>query len=280
MNTNNKSQYNKQSSSNPIAFIAVFQGSQNLYYSFAGVNYDYRFPIEFVLNHELNFGGLCESCMSDGCINGVFIGYCAKCIDELYGLEAVHHKGHGNGMLPGCIERKGWMSGSYYDPARSIWATYMKPTIWAIDGIGCESLCDNMTYMPQQEPDQEMSCCEKTNTDNDATVQEEQQHEKCCITVDDCDDSCDDSAEMTDNDDQEYDDHQEYDAQDCGKRMLIEDLNCETMDNGGEMQSITSQSITSQLPLAAEQNLKRAIANGQVAVRDRIKHTAMYCGNN
>ena len=95
MNTNNKSQYNKQSSSNPIAFIAVFQGSQNLYYSFAGVNYDYRFPIEFVLNHELNFGGLCESCMSDGCINGVFIGYCAKCIDELYGIEAVHHKGHG-----------------------------------------------------------------------------------------------------------------------------------------------------------------------------------------
>jgi len=261
---------NTQSANKSISTVEVFQGSQNLYYKYAGVNYDYRFPLEFALNHEMIYGGLCESCMTDGFMNGVFIGYCVKCIDELFGLSANRYKGRGNGMLPGCIERKGWMSGSYYDPANSIWATYMKPTICTRDGIGCESLCEKMTYMPEHDQDQDQeqdSCCDDSDStidDNDSdAIQPQQQEEVCCsITVDSCDDS----------DGQEYDSHdQEYGYQDHGKRMLIQELDCEC-----ETQTITSLNIAS-LNIAS---LERAIEIGQVAVRDRIKHTAMYCGNN
>jgi hypothetical protein len=145
MNTLNQSSVNQVKQ--PISTVEIFKGSQNLYYTLAGVNYDFRFPLEFAIAHVMDHGGLCKSCLTDGFTNGVFIGYCANCVDVKYGLA----KGKGNGMLPGCIERCGWIDGSYYDPTDSIWETYLKPNQLTRDGIGCESLCEIMTYIPTVE---------------------------------------------------------------------------------------------------------------------------------
>ena len=114
-----------------ITEITVFSGSNNWYYSAFGNIYDIRFPFVFVIAAKFS-GGLCYNCYAHGFKNGVFVGFCAECIDTKYGFE------RGNGMLPGCIERCEWNSGSYYDPKFSVWNTYMKNA--TSDEIGCEKL--------------------------------------------------------------------------------------------------------------------------------------------
>ena len=130
--------YYNNMSSDLIAEIKVFVGSNNLYYSAFGDNYDIRVPIEFALIAKTN-GGLCYDCYTHGFMNGVFVGFCARCIDEKYGFA------RGNGMLPGCIERSGWNSGRYYDPKFSVWKTYMISNQITDDDdadVGCIILAD------------------------------------------------------------------------------------------------------------------------------------------
>ena len=52
--------------------------------------YDYNwyhenFPEAWALNHQEGTGpGQCGNCVDFGCINGIFIGYCANCADYVY----------------------------------------------------------------------------------------------------------------------------------------------------------------------------------------------------
>ena len=129
------------SSNKSIASIEVFSGSNNWYYTMLGQNYDIRFPLEYALIAQAS-GGLCSDCLAHGCINGVFVGFCAKCIDNKYGFA------RGNGMELDCIER----TGQYFDPKYSIWATYMKTRLNYLgdkNEVGCEKL--RTAYILKQE---------------------------------------------------------------------------------------------------------------------------------
>lgn len=102
-----------------IATIQIFQGTHGIYYTYKGKNYDIHFPVEYALHTNL-----CTSCLVHGTYRGVFIGYCAKCIDEKMG------KKFGNGFIGQGIER---IDGDF-----SAWKTYLHHT--KLDTIGCDKL--------------------------------------------------------------------------------------------------------------------------------------------
>jgi hypothetical protein len=102
-----------------IATIQIFQGTHGIYYTYNGKNYDIHFPLEYALHTNS-----CSFCLAHGTYRGVFIGYCAKCIDEKMG------KKFGNGFIGQGIER---IDGDF--PA---WKTYLHHT--KLDNIGCDTL--------------------------------------------------------------------------------------------------------------------------------------------
>lgn len=66
--------------------IHKYIGSYGEYYNFHGVNYDIRFPIDWVFQTQTQtqtqyvFGPYnCKQCFIHGYHNGVFIGYCESC---------------------------------------------------------------------------------------------------------------------------------------------------------------------------------------------------------
>ncbi len=77
-------------STNYITSIPVFKGKQSNYYLLNDIKYCTRFPIEWAMNHltfkfddndEYETGpNYCGNCITTGCIRGVFVGYCDKCL--------------------------------------------------------------------------------------------------------------------------------------------------------------------------------------------------------
>lgn len=75
---------------NYITSIPVFRGKQSNYYLLNDIKYCTRFPIEWAMNHltfEIDDNDKyetgpnnCENCITYGCIRGVFVGYCDKCL--------------------------------------------------------------------------------------------------------------------------------------------------------------------------------------------------------
>ena len=88
-------------SSSFVGTIAIFQGKNGKYYIYNGVKYDIHFPLEWAVNHIrdpevssfISGPDYCENCKYYGTLNGVFVGYCSSCSNEIY-----------NGERPGVLD--------------------------------------------------------------------------------------------------------------------------------------------------------------------------------
>ena len=240
-------------STNSIANIQVYVGIYNLYYTLFGNNYDIRFPIEYALCAQTN-GGLCEDCLKHGFINGVFVGFCANCIDTRYGLDK------GNGMEQDCVER----SGPGFDSMNSIWETYMKTSRFSVcnkSEIGCEML--NAKHIQMLE--QKVALKQKQQFDEELELEKERHLEMDIILKLQ-------SAEF----DIIYEQKQKYAEQKQKyaeqeqelkfRKSFIDDLRVD------KSAIIDPESDSEKIDLVKPTK--------QISVSDRLQNSAMLCGNN
>ena len=76
------------------------------YYEVDEIKYDTRFPVEWACNRLVtkiegdeqlySYGPeICEKCEETGCINGIFVGYCNSCLEDIYDNH-YEERGHFN----------------------------------------------------------------------------------------------------------------------------------------------------------------------------------------
>jgi len=59
-----------------------------LYKFVNGINYINSFPDEWIFNNVIGSGpNQCNNCLKYGCIDNIFIGYCANCSQHIYNFE-------------------------------------------------------------------------------------------------------------------------------------------------------------------------------------------------
>ena len=232
------------SSTNLIATIEIVQGSNGNYYVYNGCHYDIHYPIQFAIQTEL-----CSACLLHGLYNGVFVGHCAKCIDEKYGI------GYGNGFTEKG-ERTGYVNGQLFTSVHSVWNTYMKNV--DINEIGCEALIAKLepphAFVGSKITDDECSK-DEIQTFNDYIAQEEE-------------------ADQQEEADQECDaDQQEEDFvwSENGHRWT-------TKEQKESVEGFVSE-FESALWLD-EQYEKQQQQHQPISVYERMLNSAMYCGNN
>lgn len=84
-------------------------------YLYQGAWYHRSFPVLWAMTHEGDSGpSQCANCADFGCVNNVFIGYCANCAEYRYGGE------RGRGFIDNGIEF------DEYETAVSAFDTYLK----------------------------------------------------------------------------------------------------------------------------------------------------------
>ena len=108
-------------------------------YLYQGAWYHRSFPVIWAMTHETGSGpSQCANCADFGCVNHVFIGYCANCANYYYDGE------RGRGFIDNGIEF------DEYETAVSAFDTYLKdvdisqikPIYQHVD-IGCDSDSDD-----------------------------------------------------------------------------------------------------------------------------------------
>ena len=108
-------------------------------YLYQGAWYHRSFPVLWAMTHEIGSGpSQCSNCADFGCVNHVFIGYCANCAEYRYDGE------RGRGFIDNGIEF------DEYETAVSAFDTYLKgvdisqikPIYKHVD-IGCDSDSDS-----------------------------------------------------------------------------------------------------------------------------------------
>jgi hypothetical protein len=79
----------------------IQQGAQGEYYEVYGIKHTGTFPYEWAKDHKchpfyVTYGSgpqFCETCRSEGTINGVFVFYCHTCVKNIYN-DAIFPKRH------------------------------------------------------------------------------------------------------------------------------------------------------------------------------------------
>jgi len=132
--------------------------------------YHIQFPEDWALGHLEGTGpGQCENCADYGCVNGVFIGYCANC--ALF----VYNGSRGRGFMGNGVESNDDIALMY----ASAFDTYLAGVdVYAIQGIRAQSphsVEEDMDAQMQEDMDAQMQeeIDAQMQEDMDAQMQEE-----------------------------------------------------------------------------------------------------------
>jgi len=107
-------------------------------YLYQGAWYHRNFPVIWAMTHEANSGpSQCANCADFGCVNHVFIGYCANCADHYYDGE------RGRGFIDYGIEFDDFEAASAFDTyLKGVDISQIKPIYKHVD-VGCDSDSDD-----------------------------------------------------------------------------------------------------------------------------------------